>query len=387
MTKNRNFMIVRYLLLGGMALTIMLSEQRISSIGLIFFFAIVISVQLRMYMIQAVRVWDALVLLELLALIPVIQELGVDAFPLVGLAAMEAGLVERKYWSGGYFAILLLFLAVLLPRSGMAMLLLFTVLLYLVFRFLREEFYRKEEAQKLYDQLRVSEGKLQKAYQDLELYAESVEEITKLRERNRISREIHDSVGHDLSTIMIQLGALETITRDSETLNPMITQLRAFSQDSLEHVRLAVRDLKPDEYKNLDSIVFIENLLHQYKRLTGREVIYSFSKDRWQLNDDQYAALYRVIQEFLSNSSKHSGATKINCTLMFSDKELTLLLQDNGRGTGELTWGFGLTTMEERIRELGGSIDIETAPEQGFTVRIGLPRGQKLKIQGGDKNE
>ena len=383
MARNRNFMIIRYLLMAGTAFNMMVTDVPITSPGIIFFFILVILVQLRMFMVNDRRVWNLLVFLEILAMIPIIIDIKASAFPLAGLLAMEAGLLEGRFLSEGYMTAFLILQISLLPfHETTAMYLGFSVLIYLVFRFLRQEFIKKQEAQQLYDQLRMSESKLQKAYQDLEMYAESIEEITKLRERNRISREIHDSVGHDLSTMIIQLGALEKITLQDDTLNPMIRQLKAFLKESLEHVRMAVQDLKPDEYKNFDSIVLYENLLNQYQKLTGREVVYSFSKNRWRLNNEQYTALYRVIQEFLGNSSKHSEATRISCTILFTEMELSLLLQDNGGGTEHLVKGFGLHSMEERILELGGTMAIETGLGQGFIVKISLPRIQKLKEPG-----
>ena len=113
----------------------------------------------------------------------------------------------------------------------------------------------KLEAQKLYDKLRVSEEKLIEANQELEVYVQSIEEITLLKERNRISREIHDSVGHALSTAMIQLSAMEAIGKKEESsLGEMAGNLREFINESFQDVKKAVKELKPDEYDNYQGV-------------------------------------------------------------------------------------------------------------------------------------
>lgn len=386
MVLHPDTIIVRYILLAGAALGITSSGRQLTHPwGLAFYLVIVISVQLRMFTVTGQRVRNWLVLAEILFMIPLAYFWGGYAFPIAGLLAMEAGLTPGHLRAEGYFMLLLVSQALLLwpgDRLVFWMGLLFSLMCFLVFRFLRDEFRRKQEAQTLYDRLRLSEDKLKKAYHDLEQHAQSVEEITRLRERNRISREIHDSVGHDLSAILIQLGALDKLSSGDERLNPMIRQLKDYSKDSLEHVRQAVQDLKPDEYKKVDSIILIENLVSQYRKLTGKDVVFSFSRERWALNDDQYAAVYRVIQEFLGNSAKHSDADKVSLTMLFSKTHLTMTLKDNGRGSEHLIKGFGLSSMEERVEELGGTVEFETAADEGFSARIRLPRVQKLKLYG-----
>ena len=119
-------------------------------------------------------------------------------------------------------------------------------ILFMLLRYIASLYSTKLEAQKLYDKLRISEEKLIEANTELEGYVQSIEEITVLKERNRISREIHDSVGHALSTAIIQLSAMETIAEKEESqLKEMIKNLRLFINDSFQDVKKAVSIPKP----------------------------------------------------------------------------------------------------------------------------------------------
>ena len=124
-------------------------------------------------------------------------------------------------------------------------------ILFVLLSYISRLYSSKKEAQHLYDKLRISEEKLIKANDELEGYLQSIEEITLLRERNRISREIHDSVGHALSTAMIQLSAMETIAdKEGSRLKPIAGNLRAFINESFQDVKRAVRELRPNEYED-----------------------------------------------------------------------------------------------------------------------------------------
>lgn len=240
---------------------------------------------------------------------------------------------------------------------------------------------RRLQAQKLYDKLRISEDKLKEANKELEMYASSIEEMTLLRERNRISREIHDSVGHALSTIAIQLGAIERIAeKDPETTRDISRDLRKFTQNSLNDVRKAVREIKPKDYNNYEGIIAIEELINNFKKLTGVDVRLSFTKDKWPLNSDQSFILYRIVQEFLSNSVRHGKADSILIFMAFNEYKLVVTLKDNGIGAANIVEGIGIKGMRERVTEIGGYFEYSTKLEEGFSVKIELDKNEKLRI-------
>lgn len=214
-------------------------------------------------------------------------------------------------------------------------------------------------------------GKLEKTIADLERYSTSSERLAILKERNRISREIHDSVGHSLSTIIIQLGAIATIAKkEPEVASDMANELIGFSKSGLEEIRMALRELKPDEYENLEFIFSIEKLIDDFKKLTDVDVRLITSKTVLKTSEANEHILYRAVQEFMSNSVRHGNATQIVIHLLFDNNEIILSMRDNGDGCDNFVKGLGITGIEERVREVGASVDYETAKGKGFSMRI-----------------
>lgn len=261
------------------------------------------------------------------------------------------------------------------------------VILFLLAQHIKDEHDRKIEAQDLYDKLRVSEEKLKKANYDLETYANSIEELTLLRERNRISREIHDSVGHSLSTIIIQLGAIEKIAQANENhlgngngASAMAKNLGEFVKDSLQEVRLAVRELKPEEFENNEGLLAIQELINKFVKFTSVDIKLGFSKERWCLNSDKALVVYRAVQEFLSNAVRHGKATKISIYMNFIKDSLIITMQDNGIGASNLIEGVGLKSIAERTREVGGSMSYNSELGNGFFLKLVLYKVDKIFI-------
>lgn len=233
--------------------------------------------------------------------------------------------------------------------------------------------HRQIKTENLYHKLKKSEDELMKTNKELEAYAESIKELTLLKERNRISREIHDSVGHSLSTIIIQLGAIEKIAKtDGESASLMAKNLREFAKNGLEEIRKALKELKPKEFKEYETLLAIETLIKDFSNLTNIDVKLGFSNTKWQVDEETSLVIYRAIQEFLSNSSRHGKATKINIFIHYDNDVLILTMQDNGIGVDNIIPGMGLTSLIERVNELGGKVNYESGMGKGFFLRIVL---------------
>ncbi|MFL0248814.1 sensor histidine kinase [Clostridium neuense] len=256
---------------------------------------------------------------------------------------------------------------------------LFNIMLIGTFGFMgqsvRDEKERKLEAQGLYDKLRVSEDKLREAYEKLERYSETVEELSILRERNRISREIHDSVGHTLSAVLIQLQALNyVVDKNNEQGISMISEMTSFVKNGIENVRRTVRKLKPTDFDRYEGIFAIEEMITKYKKLTGAEIRLILSKEKRPLSSDESFISYRIVQEALNNAIRHGHASLIEVSIQFLEDKLYMRIKDNGVGTDKINKSFGITGMEERVKKLGGNLEVKSEKNKGFEVTVNIPK-------------
>lgn len=246
-------------------------------------------------------------------------------------------------------------------------------------RFIAEEKARKQEAQLLYDKIRVSEQELKEAYNRLEEYSNTVEELSVLRERDRISREIHDTVGHTLSTLNIQIQALPFLVKsDKDKAIEMLNDMYTYSKNGLEDVRRAVRELSPISFENNNSIFVLKELVNNFQKNTGIKVEFNTSKSEYIFTSDQNLSVYRIIQEALNNSLRHGKATVIEINLHFTEKEVGLNIKDNGEGVGNLTPDFGLRGMQDRVNNLDGRIEFFSEKNSGFEINIIFPKKKKI---------
>ncbi len=222
------------------------------------------------------------------------------------------------------------------------------------------------------EKLNIKQEELLSSIHDLEIYNESIEDLMILKERNRISREIHDSVGHGLSTMIIQLNALYAAAKNkSNDLPQKISDLNVFAKKNLEEVRFALRELKPIDYNKYETIILIHNLIDEFKKMTNINVQFTFSKTIWNLNDKQGHAVYKAVQEFLSNSAKYGKPSKITIHFSYTETSLIITMKDNGIGCTEIKKGIGLKAIEERVKETDGTVHYESLPSvKGFFMRL-----------------
>lgn len=241
-------------------------------------------------------------------------------------------------------------------------------------RYIHYESSGTKEAHELYDELRGSEDKLKDAYKRLEQYSNTVEELTLLKEHNRISREIHDTVGHTLTTMIMELEALPHIIKvDEKKTNELIESMTSFSKKGLEDVRRAVKDLKPVEFDEYAGIFAIKELIVKFKKVSECSVNLTVSKNQYHLTPDESFILYRIIQESLNNAVKHGHTTNIDIIINFGYDKIITTIRNNGEGCKEIKRGFGIKGMEERITKLNGTIEIHSGETMGFEVVAIIP--------------
>lgn len=203
----------------------------------------------------------------------------------------------------------------------------------------------------------------------------SSKEMYTMQERNRISRDLHDSVGHTLSTVIIQLEAIAKLSEDTTpTASQMSLGLRDFTRDNLDEVRQAITNLKPKDYNRFEFIEVLSTLTTNYGSSTPLDIYFNSNEPLWELNPSQQEFVYRAIQEFLSNTSKHANADELRIILHFNLESVIITMQDNGIGTDELEEGIGIKSLKERAKLNNATVTITSSSGNGFKTRIVMNR-------------
>jgi signal transduction histidine kinase len=200
----------------------------------------------------------------------------------------------------------------------------------------------------------------------------TLEEMTVLKERNRIAREIHDTVGHTLTTVLIEIEAgKRLVSKKPELACEKLDLAQGQVRKGLNDIRQSVRTLH--EGSDILSLIPSMQLLIKDTEIHAGVVI-EFNFDRsLTISQSQGKVLFRALQEGLTNGIRHGNCTSFDLSLSNINDNISFCLKDNGLGCGEVSLGFGLTAMKERVNELGGELEINTSNGKGFCLNINLP--------------
>ena len=242
---------------------------------------------------------------------------------------------------------------------------------------------RREEARTLLDELRTSHTELEEAHAELGRRAARARELAIGEERARMAREVHDSVGHHLTAINLQLqSAARFWENDQERARERVLEGRQLALRALAEVRRSVKALKPPALEERSGPGALSALARSFEG-TGLDVRFSVLGERRTLPEGVELALYRAMQEGLSNAAKHSNGRQVRARLVFGEDRVGLEVVDDGDGAprGAPDDGFGLRALSERVEALGGTVATGGRPEGGFALGIALPTGQPVKPQ------
>jgi signal transduction histidine kinase len=381
MNKSKELLSIRYITIIILFMGMVINENDSKYIGIIFILLLTLNNHLRIYYIKNQKVMIASLGLEMIAIGVAYSFFGgIIVFCLIGIIIDTYIIVERalRY---GILGIIFIGVAFISDITGTYFLnLVILVSIYILFYYIESLYESKMDAQKLYDKLRMSEAKLIEVNEELGVYADSIEEVTLLKERNRISREIHDSVGHALSTAMIQLSAMEALgDSESKVMGEMARGLRVFINESFQDVKRAVNELRPDKYENYQGIFRLQEICKTFEKLSGIKVKTIVSKGEWNLTTRQLQNLYRITQEVLSNSLRHGKATNVNVVMNFVEDEFVISFKDNGAGVDTIVErGLGLKGIKERTMEMGGFLDMKSTVNEGFFIKVVVPKEKEI---------
>jgi PAS domain S-box-containing protein len=210
---------------------------------------------------------------------------------------------------------------------------------------------------------------------------QQMRELAVLGERNRISREIHDTLAQSLTGIIWQVNAATVISKNlDEKLTQSLERVKVLARESLQEARRAISELRPGSLENLS---FVGALNREVNKVGVENIQASFivSGEERVLPSGVEAALLRICQESLANVLKHAKAMKVDVSLAFEPSAVRLSVKDDGQGFAPGIddqketdqGGFGLTNMMERAHLLSGRVEIKSTPGSGTHVEAVLP--------------
>ncbi len=210
---------------------------------------------------------------------------------------------------------------------------------------------------------------------ELSAYLQSIRE----EERTRISRELHDELGQSLTAIRLGLGVMEAQgSAVSEAWRNNLNSLKAITDTTVVAVQRIAADLRPPLLDELGLAATMEWLLESFTSRTGVAHELLLPASPFQYSAEISTALFRIMQEALTNISRHGQATQVVVDLGESEEALTLKIIDNGRGMDEAARsagkGLGLMGMRERSIMLGGRLDIISRPGSGTRIEVRIPK-------------
>lgn len=198
-----------------------------------------------------------------------------------------------------------------------------------------------------------------------------LKELAVVEERNRLAREIHDGLGASLSSLIIQSEYLLSLAKD-EPLVKEIHELKATAEESIEELRRNLRMMRED----FDLGVGLEDYVKTFRDRTQLEIRFERGGTVGRLAPEKQLALFRVLQECLSNAAKHAQPKAIDVKLHFGLSSVDLSVKDDGKGfetNGTKAGHYGLINMRERAMKVGGQVIIDSAPGKGSQISFSVP--------------
>ncbi len=235
---------------------------------------------------------------------------------------------------------------------------------------------QKDENQRI----RKLNEQLNQANDQLRDYAINMERMTEMRERNRLAREIHDTLGHTLTGIIMGtdagLALFDVAPEESKKRMQIVAQS---ARDGLTDVRRSIKALRPDALERSSLLQALEELVENFRLTTSAQITYSQEAKELKLDLDEEDTLYRVVQEGLTNAVRHGKADRIEIRITRNEDVISVVVRDNGTGCVKPEEGFGLRHMRERLEMLGGTMsygNLSREAEDGYTgffVVVRLP--------------
>lgn len=234
----------------------------------------------------------------------------------------------------------------------------------------------------LMTQLRAQQTSLEQANTQLAHYASTLEHLTISRERNRMARELHDTLAHTLSALSVQLETVKAYwSVDAAAAQAMLDKSLEATRSGLQETRRALKSLRASPLDDLGLSLALQRMAESAAKRSNLTLDLALPAQLPALSPDVEQAIYRVAQEAISNVTQHANAKTLQVHLTRNGSEMSLLVRDDGRGfkerPGEKSDHFGLPGMRERAQLAGGILTIATQPGQGTSVQLIIKEGNR----------
>jgi signal transduction histidine kinase len=215
--------------------------------------------------------------------------------------------------------------------------------------------------------------------------AERAGQLATVEERNRLARDLHDSVSQELFSLsMLAAASRRLIENKPEVAAAQLEEIQTTAQRALQETRSLIFALRPAALDDRGLAPALRDLATAAKERQGLDIDLRISGER-RLPLEHEQTLFRIVQEALANVTRHSGVHVAQVALRYEDSRVTLTVRDQGRGfdpaTARNARSLGIHSMGERAAEMGGSLTVESTPDRGTTVAVTLPTPDEVKRQ------
>ena len=232
------------------------------------------------------------------------------------------------------------------------------------------------ERQRARDELELSHTRLRELYGAMHQVREA--------ERTRVARELHDELAQWLTALKMDAAWVAARLPPEQKLADRMQRILGMIDTTVAAVRRIAADLRPLMLDDLGLVPAMENLLHEFERRTGLATSLNVTPEDIEVQEPHASAVYRMVQEALTNAARHAKASQVSATLRFDGATLDVSVRDNGIGLApqapSSARSFGLLGIRERAYTLGGSARIHSPPEGGTVVEISLPIGTQQAL-------
>ncbi|MDE5818559.1 MAG: sensor histidine kinase [Lachnospiraceae bacterium] len=248
------------------------------------------------------------------------------------------------------------------------------ILLFIIYmiQLMRAQMSEKDRILSLNDKLNRANEELQLANRQMEEYAKESIKNAETQERNRLAREIHDTLGHSLTGIITGLDACVTLVDVApDAVREQLKVIADVARNGMTDVRRSVKALRPDALEKMELEKALIEMMEETRKASHVEIEYCCTAELTHYNKDEEEIIYRIVQESITNAIRHGKASKIMIAISMEYHVMNIWVKDNGIGCKKIEKGFGLHHMEERLAMLHGSLNYFT--DNGFILEASIP--------------